>query len=255
MSDYTQIEREAAAERQNLATSLDALAFSLAPENVKEHASTLAEQYGGDLGRQAWGAARQNPAAFALVGAGLSLMFTGTGSRPETTSSRRSTAMVPPTPALGGFDARVAAADADMKQEMTGMMDTNTDPRNAPRAAWLRAKLNDGLDALPDAARNRVLSARKAALDAQERVEEQARRAAQKSQTFLHDQPLAVGALALGMGALIGALLPATRREDHVLGERRDAVMAAAKSALREELDKLHQSARATLQGDDAASS
>jgi len=113
----------------------------------------------------------------------------------------------------------------------------------------LREKLNDGLEALPTTARDRVLKARKAALSAQEKVELQARKAAQKSQTFMHDQPLAVGALAVGMGALIGALLPSTRREDDLLGEHRDTVMSVAKSTLHEELDKVHHAARASLKG------
>jgi len=127
-----------------------------------------------------------------------------------------------------------------------------TGPETTPRAAWLREKLNDGLDALPDSARTRVLDARKAALDAQERVEAQARKAAQKSQTFMHNQPLAVGALAVGMGALIGALLPSTRREDELLGEHRDAVMAVAKNTLQDELDKAHQATRASLTSETA---
>lgn len=241
MSNITQIEREAAAERQKLAGSLDALSAAVNPDNIKQHASVMAEAYGGDLGRQAWGAAKQNPAAFALVGAGLSLLLTGTGSRPETRLAVPTA--VPPQNAFAGFDARVAAADAEIKQEMTGMVEQDT----APRAAWLRAKLNDGLDALPDAARGRVLQARKAALEAQEKVEAQARRTAQKSQSFMHDQPIAVGAVALGLGALIGALLPSTRREDDLLGEQRDAVMAAAKSTLQQELDKAHQAARSAV--------
>lgn len=241
MSNFTEIEREAAVEREKLARSLNALSEAVAPANVKEHAAVVAEKYGGDLGQQAWGAAKQNPAAFALVGAGLSLLLTGTGSRPET--KRPAPTAVPADDALVGFDERVAAADAEMKEEMTGMIDQPT----APRAAWLRAKLNDGLDALPAASRDRVLKARKAALSAQEQIEARARRTAAQSRTFMHAQPLAVGAVALGIGALIGALVPSTRREDELLGEHRNAVMSAAQQTLREELDKARDAAHSAL--------
>ncbi len=244
MSDFKTIEREAANERQKLAASLDSLSAALNPDNVRDHAAVIAETYGGDLGRQAWGAAKQNPAAFALVGAGLSLLLTGTGSRPEIRTPAPSS--VPPQKAFVGFDARVAAADEEMKKEMTGMMEHDT----APRAAWLRARLNDGLDALPEAARSRVLQAREAAVDAQEKVEAQARKTAQKSRTFMQDQPLAVGAIALGLGALIGALLPSTKREDDLLGEHRDAVMVSAKSVLQEEIEKAHGAARSALKSE-----
>ena len=247
MSDFHDIERTAAAERQELAASLDALSNSVNPENIQTHAAVMAETYGGDLGRQAWGAAKQNPAAFALVGAGLSLLLTGTGSRPET--RRAKPTLVPTQQAYAGFDERVAAADEEMQEELSSMYSEN----EAPSAAWLRAKLTDGLDALPPSARERVVAAREAALSAQEKVEAQARAAAKKSQTFMHDQPLAVGALALGLGALVGALLPSTRREDDLLGQHRDAVMAKARFALQQEVDKAHEAAKSKLQGDTAA--
>lgn len=243
MSDFRKIETEVEIERAKLAESLNLLSSAVAPENVKEHSAAIAESYGGDLGRQAWGAAKQNPAAFALVGAGLSLLLTGTGSRPETRKPQ--TTAVAPDEAYAGFDDRIAAADAKMKEEMTGMIEEDS----SPRAAWLREKLNDGLDALPASGRERVLNARKAALDAQEKVEAQARKVAKSSQTFMHDQPLAVGAIALGLGALIGALLPSTRREDALMGERRDAFMATARQTLQEETDKAHRAASAALKG------
>lgn len=232
MSDLSKLERDAARERQNLAQSLDALSGAMSPDNIQNHASALAQSYGGDLGNQAWGAAKQNPAAFALVGAGLSLLLSGTGSRPEASAPQPT--LVPTKEAYEGFDARVAAADEKMTQEALTMQSDD----NASRAAWLREKMNEGLDALSPEARKRVLDARTTAMRAQEKVEAQARATAKKSQTFLHDQPLAVGAIALGLGALIGAVLPSTRREDDLLGAHRDAVMAQARATLNDEIAK-----------------
>lgn len=243
MSEYKSIERAAAGERQKLAASLDTLSSAISPENIQSQAAVMVEAYGGDIGRQAWGAAKQNPAAFALVGAGIGLLLTGTGTRPET--ERPDTNLVPTDDAYVGFDARVAAADTEIKQEATGMIEQDN---TAPRATWLRAKLNEGLDALPEEAQQRVLQARHAVIDAQEKVEMKARETKQKSATFLNEQPLAVGALALGMGALIGALLPSTHREDDLLGEHRDAAMASARNALKTELEKAHAAAKTTLQ-------
>lgn len=241
MSKYDSIQRDAAGERQKLAASLDSLSRAISPENIQSQAAVVAEAYGGDIGRQAWGAARQNPAAFALVGAGLGLLFTGTGSRPEALPPKAT--LVPADEAYTGFDARVAAAEEKLNERATGMME----PEATPRAAWLRAKLNDGLDSLSPEARARVIEARKSVLEVQEKVEEKARIAARKSQTFMHDQPLAVGALAVGMGALIGALLPSTRREDDLLGEHRDAAMAQARRTLQEELEKVSTAAQSSL--------
>lgn len=233
------LEQQVDADRRRLAASLSGLTGTLAPQPVTDQLTAAARSYGGQLGQQAVSAAKRNPAALVLAGAGLALMFTGSGGRAH--RSAPLPAAVPPEAAFAGFDSRVAAADAAMKKEMTGMSEENF------RASKMRETLNAGLDALPDAARQRVLKARTAALQAQEKVEAHAAHAAARGRTFYDQNPLAAGAIALGLGALIGALLPATRREDELLGAHRDALAAKAEAALREEMDKLYQKASAKL--------
>lgn len=233
MPDLNEIEARLEGDRQALATSLDLLSDAVAPTAVADQMSEVARDYGGEIGRQAWEAARANPAAFALVGAGLGLLISGTGSRPNPPSDPKPQNTVPPQKAMTGFDERVAQADKELKKEMTGMLNAES------RAKQMRTTLENGLDHLPDAARKRVLKARKAALAAQERVERGARQAAAKSRTFHHEQPLAVGAIALGIGALIGAFLPSTRQEDALMGAERDALMTKAKEVLDDEMSRL----------------
>ncbi|MCB4457949.1 hypothetical protein [Leisingera sp. McT4-56] len=232
------LEQQVEADRRRLAASLSGLTGAVAPQAAAQQLAAAANGYGGALGRQAMAAARRNPAGLVLAGAGLALMFTGTGRRPRRAEPA---AAVPPAAAMGGFDARVAAADAAIRKEMTGMSDESF------RTSKMRETLNAGLDALPDAARKRVLAARTAALQAQEKVEAHAAKAAARGRSFYDDNPLAAGAIALGLGALIGALLPATRREDELLGAHRDALAAKAEAALREEMDRLHREAAGRL--------
>ncbi|UWQ32449.1 hypothetical protein K3555_18255 [Leisingera sp. M527] len=236
-----EIEQRVDANRRRLAETLSSLSGTVAPQSVTEQLSAAANGYGGELGRQAITAAKRNPAALVLAGAGLALLFTGTGSSRRPRTAAKPAAAVPPEAAFAGFDARVAAADAAMKQEMTGMSEEPL------RAGKMRETLNAGLDALPAAARKRVMKARTAALQAQEKVESHTAKAAARSRSFFDQNPLAAGAIALGLGALIGALLPSTRQEDELLGARRDALAAKAEAALREEMDKLHRKASASL--------
>ncbi|WP_371225291.1 DUF3618 domain-containing protein [Roseovarius sp. 2305UL8-3] len=231
MADLDTLEAQVEQDRAALSRSLDALTATVAPDHIAQQIGSTAQAYGGELGTQAWRAARDNPAAFALVGAGLGLLLTGAGTRDE--KAVRRTNSVAPNDALTGFDQRVAKADAEMKEEMTGMIDPE------PKASRLRAALDHGLDKLPDASRNRVMKAREAAIEAQEKVEAQAARMARKTKTFAHEQPLAVGALALGVGALIGALMPSSRKEDELMGAHRDALMRDAEKTLRAEMEKL----------------
>lgn len=234
------LEKQVDADRRRLTASLSGLSGTLAPQSVTQQLSAAAHSYGGQLGQQAVSAAKRNPAALILAGAGLALMFTGPGGR-RPRQAAPEPAAVPPEAAFAGFDERVAAADAAMKEEMTGMSEESF------RSSKMREALNTGLDALPDSARKRVLKARKAALQAQEKVEAHAAHAAARGRTFYEQNPLAAGAIALGLGALIGALLPATRREDELLGAHRDALAAKAEAALREEMDKLYLKASAKL--------
>ncbi|WP_271881670.1 hypothetical protein [Phaeobacter italicus] len=239
MSDTKRLEQELEIKRQNLARSVSGLSDVIAPRNVAHQISETAQGYGGEVAGQVVQAARRNPAGLMLAGAGLALMATGTGSRPVAIS--RKTIATPPTEAFVGFDARVAKADAAMKKEMTGMTDETL------RTNKMRDTLQAGLDKLPANARKRVLDARTSALKAQEKVEAYTTRQARAGKTFYSENPLAVGAIALGMGALIGALLPSTKREDELLGAHRDALAAKAEAALQEEMDKIHLRAEAKI--------
>ncbi|KIC17366.1 hypothetical protein [Leisingera sp. ANG-DT] len=239
MPEIDNLEKKVDADRRKLAASLSGVTDMLAPQSVTKQLKATAHGYGGQLSQQAVAAAKRNPAALVLTGAGLALMFAGTGRRP--TSPVANPTAVPLEDSFAGFDNRVAAADAAMKKEMTGMS------KESFRSTNMRETLNAGLDGLPEAARKRVLNARGAALQAQEKLEAHASKAAARGQTFFEENPLAAGAIALGLGALIGALLPSTRREDEVLGAHRDALAAKAEKALRDEMDKLYQTANAKL--------
>lgn len=225
MSDLDQLEARVERDRKELSKALDDLTDTLAPGEVAQSVASTVQDYGGELGRQTVNAAKANPAAFILAGAGLALLLAGPKTeRPSTTRAKSNAAH--PDDALVGFDERVRAADAAM---------------NGPgaSASGLKAALDKGLEKLPPEAQARVRKARYAALDAQEQVEKRLKSATSKAQKTHQSQPLVTGALALGVGALVGALLPKTQTEDEMLGQKRDALMAEARLALRREVDAL----------------
>ena len=234
--NMTDIETRVANDRAKLADTLDTLSRTLSPDTLNR----TIQGYGGDIGQQAIDTARKNPAAFVLGGAGLALLISGAGQSRQRDHTPASQAR-DPQDALVGFDARVAEADAAIRSEATGEM------QKRPSAHRMRAAVDKGLDKLPPAARERVLKARKSAILAQEAVEKRARRAARSTRTFVHEQPVATGAIALGLGALVAALLPGTRREDALLGERRDALMRRAHAMLQAEIAALGDTASHAL--------
>ena len=103
----------------------------------------------------------------------------------------------------------------------------------------LRALIEDGLDGLPEAARERIRKARAAAIAAQAEVEARARAATDAARTTASDNPLLVGALAFAAGAAIASLLPRTSVENRTIGAHRDRLFDEAERIYREERDRL----------------
>lgn len=70
----------------------------------------------------------------------------------------------------------------------------------------------------------------------------------QRYEDMVENQPLVLGLIGFGIGALIGAALPLTRRENMMLGERRDMLLERAKETGREQLHRAEQIARSSLE-------
>ncbi len=279
MNDPATIEREIEAERDGLRRSLQALDARLSPEHIMENAKAMLQTHGGDAADVALRAARENPFAVGLIGAGVAWLIADAVREPSTDVSNRSrdpdlrvTGTSPvldePATAEAGFDARVAAADRAIKQApRTGEYDMHTtsytdgtlnrdtryDHDDSKRARMkqsaksLRDRIGEGLDNMPDSARSRILSARLAAIDAQASVEARLRRTSSSARRSVQDNPLIVGALALAVGAAIGASLPRSATEDRYLGSKRDDLFDEAERIFRDEASKLREVAKAAV--------
>jgi hypothetical protein len=65
-------------------------------------------------------------------------------------------------------------------------------------------------------------------------AEEQIGRARDRFGEMLGDSPLAIGAIALGVGAAVGLAMPVTEQENEWLGDARDQLLGRAKEAVAE---------------------
>lgn len=116
------------------------------------------------------------------------------------------------------------------------------------RLTRLYRRLAAGTEDLSDAARERIVAARREALVAREKLRSQARTHAQTASNIYEQQPLVAGALALAVGAAVGAALPRTDVEDDMMGEQSDALFREAERVYREERDKAARVAEATVE-------
>ena len=87
-----------------------------------------------------------------------------------------------------------------------------------------------------------------AARDSARRASMRARETWQSTSTtvddWVHDNPLAAGALAIAVGAAIGLSVPSSRFEDRTFGERRDQAMERARAKARELKEEVAQRAK-----------
>lgn len=107
------------------------------------------------------------------------------------------------------------------------------------RAAALRERIAQGTENLSEEARNRVIAARESALKARDAAASYTRHGRDRAVDIFEEQPLIAGALAVAVGAALGAALPRSRMEDQYFGEQSDQLMEEAERVFEEEKRKL----------------
>jgi uncharacterized protein YjbJ (UPF0337 family) len=91
--------------------------------------------------------------------------------------------------------------------------------------------------------------------DAAEEAERRARMARYRFDDALGSSPLALGAIAIGLGAAIGLAVPSTERENELLGETRDRLMARARDVVGEAAEDVREQAGEVLGKSNAGAS
>lgn len=261
MPSMKRIEAELQAERDVLRAQLLALETQFSPDRLVGKASAML----GGLGEGAVTTARKNPGPLALTAGGLAWMAVKAATRQsgprvgyDETRNETVAGLRQPRPPMAGFDARVQAADSAMRAAQTAhseegeysMTDTTEQSRlsNAKQRLYetsegLRSRIEEGLDGLPDGAKDRIRKAREAAISVQARAEAEASRAAQAARATAHDNPLLVGGLAFAAGAALAMMLPRTQIEDNTVGAHRDRLFDEADRIFKEEKAKLQSAA------------
>lgn len=238
MPSTRELEQTAESQRAQLTERLDTIASKAQPKANAQRAVGQSEDLGQTLIHTLMKGAKQNPSGLAIMGMGAVMI--ALSSQKQTNQSSL------PSNETRGQDDRIASADAKIKarnQVMTGRF-----AAGQVSASTLRKSLDKGLDKLSPEARARVTEARLKVIDAQEDIERRARRASEKARETHYSQPFLTGAMVAGVGALVGALLPATRTEADMMGATRDKLMRDAEATLHAELSKLEEQGKAAVE-------
>lgn len=185
--------------RADMGETVDAIQQRLSPENVKEQAKTQAKQGARDAGSGLVETIKQNPVPVAMIGAGLGWLAWSAGSGGSSSGGSYGS--------YGGNSGSSSTQQA-RAQQATGQ-------------AQERASQMTG-------------QAQEKASQAGEQAQQQAQRAKSGFQQTLQESPLALGALAFGVGAAFGFSMPGSRKEDELMGEKRDQLANQAQQKIDE---------------------
>jgi ElaB/YqjD/DUF883 family membrane-anchored ribosome-binding protein len=192
--------------RADMSETVDAIQERLSPENLKEQAKdTIKEATVGraqEAGSGIVETIRANPLPAALTGIGLGWLLV---------SARRSGS------GQAGYQGRVYDYDYPPRYEdrtTSGGPSVSSPGESATqaqdKAGEVASRTQDRVSNLSDQARY------------------QAQRASGGFQRMVRENPLAMGALAVGTGAAVGLAIPETTKEHEVMGEARDTLVERA---------------------------
>lgn len=202
--------------------------------------------------------ARKNPFPLVLVGLGIGLLayeFSGKSKKNysalkpkkskkkyiddyESSESRKKSALKSATEKIG----EVAGNTYETVSDATG---------TALQSVGGAASLAYGT--VTDAAGNAYSSVEKFAGDTYEKVGDYSSQARQQYDYHIEENPLAVGAVALAIGAAVGLAIPATRYEGEMLGEYRQQLIDKARETANNLVDRAKDAAsqaRDTISGE-----
>lgn len=218
-----ELEREIDAQRDHIGEIVGALENKLSPGEMFERVLGYTRGHGRDFAQNLGNTVKANPVPTILTAAGLLWLYAGSDRAPP--APHRSTG-----PGLGE---RAGQAGHDLADRARHMRDD---------VSGRAHDLGDRAHRLGDTASARWTDARERAgstmHDTGRAIRDGSRRTADSVQSAFRSNPLALGAVGIAAGALIGALLPSTEQEDRLLGEYSDRAGDRARRSAEEGLGR-----------------
>jgi len=207
-----QLEHEIDRQRDHIGEIIHALEGKLSPGQIFEQVLGYGTSGGREFASNLGETVKANPMPTLLTAAGLMWLYAGHNKRDG---------------------ARYRSADTN------GHGDGNYDGNDDKSALGERVgDMRDNVSDKMGSAKERVGESAHGAMDS---ARHQAHRANVGFHNMLDDNPMALGAIGIAVGALLGAMLPATRKEDELMGGASDRVTDKARHLARSGRDKATQ--------------
>jgi hypothetical protein len=232
--DPEELEHEADRVRADFEHTLEALEQRFSPGEMLDQVLEVVKRNGGDFAQNLATQVRNNPLPTLLAGAGITWLIASSARAPQ---ARRGGDGTRATLASGfGHHGTGAGMDDRSGEAMGERMASSGEMPATPvgeRAASAAASVKEGVSAAGDAARGAAEGVKGAVHGAGDTARRTGSHIAGMSRSgaqgiregysyLSQEQPLVLGALAVAVGAAIGALLPASEAEDRLMGEASD---------------------------------
>jgi hypothetical protein len=252
MRDPEAIERRNEELRADMTQTLQALERKLSPGQLVDRALELVREHGGEIAVNLGNSAKQNPVPLLLTAVGLVWMMSSSG-RPRTSRSEsRGNGYDRDYESYGATD---DSHEPSLRERIGDRLDSTREhlseakakindagERLSERAETIRGHMKDSTQSLRGSASSAAARGRSLRASAQSR----AREVKNTVGTTLEEHPLALAAIGISVGALLAAALPATEREDRLLGPAREKTLARARTLGAQQYDRVREKARET---------
>jgi hypothetical protein len=239
-----QIEADIDRTRAAMDRTVDAIAGKLTPQQLMLEAMGVFKDGSSALATRVIQTAREHPVPATIIGIGLGLIFMekargDSNGRPLGDDARNRNV------GFGGYGEHAAGEPA-----------VRTEVLPAGRSEGFVATVRDKTSDVKDSVAHGAMEAREKVGEKVEHVKEQAAQVPVYARQQWHDaqlgfwqtmdqNPFAVGLAVLAAGVAAGLTVPASRKENELMGETRDRLLDQAKDMGREAVDKGKQVARA----------
>jgi hypothetical protein len=215
-----EIQSHIEATQEELKHTLAAIGESISPGEMIDTALYALRIGPGEFAANLGRSVRDNPVAIGLVGAGLAWLMLGTSTRESIRERAGET----------GHRLKERAGETGHRlKERAG----ETGHQLRSQADKLRGKVEGAAQEAGGEASGGAQKVADASREKAEQAKESARRGLSRARGLVSDQPLVVAAVGLFAGLTAAAMLPRSRTEERLLGERAEHMAETAEDAAR----------------------
>ncbi|MDB6048748.1 MAG: Protein of uncharacterized function [Pseudomonas sp.] len=230
------LEREIDAQRSSIGSIVDALESKLSPGQLIDEVMSYTRTNGGEFFNNLGTSIKANPVPTVLTSVGLLWLMLGSNKRPT-----YSTSSAPSGPSM--FDT-LGNRISDMADSVTDTLG-NVKARVQEKAHGLQdgaSQLKDKASQMTGSVTDKFSSAGQqvnmTSHDTTHAMRQQSQKVKSGFSYMLKEQPLALAAIGIALGAMVGAALPMTNKENQMLGQTSDSLTDKAKQMASDGYDK-----------------